>query len=744
MPLSSELQVILNRVEAGNHTTEDIATLRRLLSEDSDQIKHLDGKYSINIEQGNNIQIGDSTYVSWNEEAIQALIAIVQSQLPKPAGIPENLPHSGVVEFVGRDMTLMRLHEMLQQNSRSRVSAISGMGGVGKTELALQYALSYRKYYPAGICWLSVRDGNVDIQIVQFGQLFLKIELLKDLEPEDQVSFCWRNWPSGDVLIIFDDVTDYSAIRPLLPPTTDHRFKVLITTRLRLGASVNQIDLEVLDETAAILLLESLVAPNRIQKELDAVKKLCQWLGYLPLALELVGRFMGENPELSIVDIQQRLERKLLEERSLLRIAQEDMTHYSDGLAAAFELSWNELSEQGKWFGCLLSHLFGITPINWSVVKQCCLDFVPEDLEELRNDTLIRWNLLKRKEVGVFQLHELIYRFLSQKSEMHLVEGEKRLGLKNLNVADNLTQLSSNYQSEGLYANAEPIMRRTLLIRQAFLDKDEPLLADTFDDLAVLLLYRQQYEEAEPLCIQSFEIRKQRYGNEHPAVAESMNNLASIYTEQGKLEEAETLFLAALDIGKQALGPEHPDVILNLNNLANCYHWQQKYDVAESLYTEALDRYKKMPEDCPLEIAAGLNNLAFLYYEQERFSEAEPLWVEALDLYRQNVETTHPDIAITLSNLATLYDETERSSEAEAMYLEVLSLREKLFGQVHPKVAVTLNNLAKLYSIQQRYDQAEPFYEKAFSILKETLGSEHPTTCKVLSNLKDLQQAKES
>ncbi|MGK7923736.1 MAG: hypothetical protein AB4290_00530, partial [Spirulina sp.] len=72
---------------------------------------------------------------------------------------PHNLLLSGATNFVGRDADLARLHRGLQETQRIAITAVMGMGGIGKTELALQYALHYRKvYYPGGVCWLPARD----------------------------------------------------------------------------------------------------------------------------------------------------------------------------------------------------------------------------------------------------------------------------------------------------------------------------------------------------------------------------------------------------------------------------------------------------------------------------------------------------------------------------------------------------------------------------------------------------------
>jgi hypothetical protein len=142
MSTSDELKNIVENLIAEVKIDEAIEVLRQA-HECGEKITLQLGKSIVNIGQGKDIHIGDRTYVTWNDEAIQALIEVVQKQHPKPVGIPANVPYSGVVEFVGRDEVMSQLHQMLQQGHRIAVSAIAGMGGVGKTELALQYALKY-------------------------------------------------------------------------------------------------------------------------------------------------------------------------------------------------------------------------------------------------------------------------------------------------------------------------------------------------------------------------------------------------------------------------------------------------------------------------------------------------------------------------------------------------------------------------------------------------------------------------
>jgi len=79
------------------------------------------------------------------------------------------------------------------------VSAVAGMGGVGKTELATQYARTHEADYPGGICWLNARDTNLAAEILQFAQLYLNLEVPQELggrrlNLEEQVDWCWQNW----------------------------------------------------------------------------------------------------------------------------------------------------------------------------------------------------------------------------------------------------------------------------------------------------------------------------------------------------------------------------------------------------------------------------------------------------------------------------------------------------------------------------------------------------------------------
>jgi tetratricopeptide (TPR) repeat protein len=714
-------------------------------------------------------------YLRWRDNQGGQLFATPTLAGIRPEEIPSNLPRSGVIQFVGRDEALKTLHEQLQQKERVAICAIAGMGGVGKTELALQYAQSHQQQgsYPGGLCWLQAAEAEVGTQIISFARVQLDVQIPDGLDLQQQVAYCWQHWRGGEVLLVLDDVRSYEKIKPYLPPA-EPRFKVLITTRRQgLGESFELLRLEVLSKEAAIALLVSFVGEERIHEELDQAKQLCAELGYLPLGLELVGRYLKRKPDLSLAQMRQLLG---LEHRSLQQRS-EDMTA-GLGVAAAFELSWQELDELAQQLACLLS-LFALAPITWSLVEQCLPDQDSKASEDARDEALLNLSLLERRGQGSYQLHQLIREFMRSKLAQlaeadqlkrgfcqamvaaarevpetptlqdiatvtplipHLAEVAtfQKDWLSDEDLISPFAGLGRFYSGQGAYEQALPWYEQCVSVTRERLGEEHPSVATSLNNLAVLYYFQGRYAAAEPLYLQALKLRKRLLGEEHPHVASSLNNLALLYSSQGRYTQAEPLYLQALELSKRLLGEEHPHVALSLNNLANLYYLQRRYAEAEPLYLQALKLRKRLLGEEHPDVAASLNNLALLYSSQGRYTQAEPLYLQALELWKRLLGEEHPSVASSLNNLASLYESQGRYTQAEPLYLQALKLRKRLLGQEHPDIATSLNNLAGLYKSQGRYTQAEPLYLQALELSKRLLGEEHPSVATSLNNLAGL------
>jgi len=653
----------------------------------------------------------------------------------EPTKIPQNLPRSGVIQFVGRDEALQELHEQLQQCDRLAVCAVAGMGGIGKTELALQYALSHQQIstYPGGLCWIQAGEVAVGTQIVSFARVQLGLQLPDGLELSEQVAYCWGNWIAGEVLLVLDDVRDYQQVKPYLPPA-ESRFKVLITTKWQgLGESFKTLRLPVLTQDAAIALLISFVGQERIDQELDQAKHLCEKLGYLPLGLELVGRYLQRKADLSLAQMCQRLD---LKHRSLQN-SYEQITARA-GVEAAFELSWQELNEVAQQLGCLLS-LFALAPISWSWVGQCLPDRDAEVLEDARDDALLNLSLLERPSKSTYQLHQLIREFLRGKLDQLAEADHLKEGFCQVMVAT--AQQIPHTPTRQDIATATPMiphLAEAANVHQEWLNDED--LTWPFIGLGRFYSGQGAYEQALPWYESCVSAIRERLGEEHPDVATSLNNLALLYYFQGRYAEAEPLYLQALELNKRLLDQEHPAVAQSLNNLALLYYSQGRYAEAEPLYLQALELWKRLLGTEHPVVATSLSNLAALYESQGRYAEAEPLYLQALELRKRLLGTEHPDVTQSLNNLALLYESQGRYAEAEPLYLQALELWKRLLVQEHPHVASSLNNLAHLYESQGRYAEAEPLYLQALEIAERHLGANHPSTNIIRKNLQFLRE----
>ncbi len=673
------------------------------------------------------------------------------------------------------------------------------MGGIGKTELALQYALNYDNKYPGGICWLKAREGDIGTQIIEFSN----IPIPEDLDLLAKVKYCWRNWGEDKLLIILDDIPSYKKdyykenISPYLPPRQD-KFKILMTSREKPGKSIQILELEVLSPEAekkkypesALKLLTALAGEKRIvcdlQNKKDYPSELCKWLGYLPLGLELVGRYLDLHPTFSIEKILASLQKRKLNARALLDPKEPEMTAQL-GVATAFNLSWDELSSNAQEVGCYLS-LFNSEPFNWKWVEPCFCHGQDEDereeqveeLEELRDAELLRFNFLKIDKNNNYQVHSLIAQYFRVKLEdkqqaevmkegfcQIMIEIAKSiphnptqkdisrvlLAIPHLshvatelidyvddeNILWSFMALKIFYTGQGQYNQAEQWIKHSLKTCQTRLGEQHPFVAASLNNLAELYHSKRHYSTAEPLFKQALEMTKQLLGEQHPVVATGLNNLAVLYELQGRYSEAEPLYLQALEMTKQLLGEQHLDVATSLNNLAVLYELQGRYSEAEPLYLQALEMTKQLLGEQHLDVATSLNNLAELYRSQGRYSEAEPLYLQALELRTQLLGEQHPDVASSLNNLAELYESQGKYEAAEPLLIQALELRKQLLGEQHPNVASSLNNLAELYESQGRYEAAEPLLIQALEIAEQALGENHPNTKKIRQNLQDLQ-----
>ncbi len=352
-----------------------------------------------------------------------------QKQLTPTKYIPR-----GSLHFVGRETELTMLHEDLQ---RRDYVAIAGMGGVGKTELATQYARRYQEDY-GGITWFNDRATNLAAEVLEFFRLQSDFEIPQELggkllSLKEQVAWCWSKYPNSPlpILIVFDDVTNLANFSEVVP--NDNRFRVLVTTRLRnLDRNVIQeISLDVLspqkEPGKAVELLKLLLGERdkRVENQPQAAIAICECLEYLPLGIELVGGYLVRDPEISLDMMFGRLQKRKLAESALQD--RETLNSIQLGVKAAFALTWEELDPLAQQLGIFLS-LFSPALILWDLViwvatgggkaenqEERQLTWSENELNEAKKQLYGR-NLLQLVEEreGYYKIHALVRWFLQE------------------------------------------------------------------------------------------------------------------------------------------------------------------------------------------------------------------------------------------------------------------------------------------------------------------------------------------
>ncbi|HEV2802458.1 MAG TPA: FxSxx-COOH system tetratricopeptide repeat protein [Pyrinomonadaceae bacterium] len=708
----------------------------------------------------------------------------------KPTNTPAiwNIPHPRNPFFTGRAQLLDRLHRELIATGKAALS-LSGMGGVGKTQTAVEYAYLHRGEYRA-VLWITA--NTEDSLKAGFAAIAAELNLPeKDAPDRDVVVSTVKRWLKGNAgwLLILDNADDLGLVSDMLEGEWGGH--VLLTTRARAMGRASQVEIrEMTAEEGTLFLLrrakliaidDALGAATDADRELAA--EITQEVGGLPLALDQAGAFVEEmSSNLSeYLELYRREGAKLMAQRGGAVADHESVT-------ITFSLAFREVARTNAALADMLRACAFLAP-----------DAIPEEIfvsgagelgEKLASMVGgginlvkmiaegVRFSLIRRNmQNGTIEIHRLVQQVLKdemdEKTRQFWAERvvrtlnksfpqvepqnwplcEKLLphaqeaaglieeyGFEFYEAARLLNQAGYYCTERAQYGEAEALYIRSLSIREKTLGSEHPSVTMGLNNLAILYKKQGKYLEAETLHMRALNIREKVLGLEHPDVATSLNNLALLYHDQGKYAEAEPLYIRALNIYEKVLGPEHPDMATSLNNLALLYKKQGKYAEAEPLYVRALNIREKVLDPGHPDLAGSLNNLAILYKDQGKYAEAEPLYMRSLNIREKVLGPEHPSVATGLNNLAILYKDQGKYAEAEPLYIRALNIREKVLGPEHPDLAGSLNNLAFFYENQGKYTEAEPLYVRALSIYEKVLTPEHPHTSLVRKNYADLLQ----
>lgn len=746
-----------------------------------------------------------------HDEAFEDVVrGISQAVEDMACATAQSLPHEGAVRsafplvrnipyprnpfFTGREELLQQLHDTLSATRTAVLGqpfAINGLGGIGKTQIAIEYAYRYSQHYQA-VLW--AKATTREALIADFVTLAELLHLhKKDVQDQNIVVAAVKGWLVSHTqwLLILDDADDLNVIRDFLPlEATGH---VLLTTRQHsLKGIASRIEVEKMDTDEGMLLLlrRSGVLSARGQlheaNEVDraTAEGIAMAVDGLPLALNQAGAYIDQTG----CGLSEYLDLYQTRFRELIRLPNNLPSDYRETVATTWSLSFQRIEKENKAAGALLRLCAFLAPyaIPEEIISKGAAHLgkvlgpvatnslkLNEAMEVVQRYSLVRRN----RETKTLTVHRLVQAVFRDRMDtktrrlwaMRAVQSVNaafpevtyetwancqryllhaqacaslvdQYRLSSPEVARLLTQAGWYLRERALYAQAEPLLKRALVIRARVLGLEHPDTATSYNNLAQLYRLRGEYRQAEELYQRALKIREDVLGPQDSNTAFTLHDLGHIYYFQGEFKKAEPFYQRALAIRKDALGPLHPHTATTLNHLGMLYHSQGEYDKAEEFYVRALTiREKILGSGDPL-IATALNGLALLYYAQGRYAKAEKLYQRALAIREQALGPEHHHTTITLNHLGLLYQEMAKYDQAESLHQRVLTIREQALGSEHPDIAFALNDLAHLYHLQRRYDQAEPLYQRALTIKEQKLSFQHPGTATTLANLARLYQ----
>jgi tetratricopeptide (TPR) repeat protein len=726
-----------------------------------------------------------------------ALPPLPSEHVPAPAPLP---PRSRMhmrrnPQFVGRTEQLRALARALQVDGKAvigQVASITGLGGIGKTQLAAEFVHRYGQFFTGGVFWLSFTDrSSVTAEIAQCGgpgHLGLWTdESAPDIATQvDQVRSVFAG--PEPRLLVFDNCENEALLAEWLPASGGCR--VLVTCRrAAFGPHLveHTVPLDVLPRRDSLALLRSLMrGPESDDADEATLAAICAELGDLPLALHLAGSFLACYRDMTTpADYLAELrDQTLLDHESLQGDgAETSPTNHDLHVGRTFALSWERLNPTSTVDGmarALLQRAACLAPgepIPHALLMATL--GTSGDIRATRGPAkalrrLLDLGLLDSPEPRTYRIHRLATAFIRHTAGDHgaaraaveqaLLQGARRVNASGFparllpwqphlravtdaayaredeQAARLCAALDYHFHAIGDYRSARPFCERALAIREKQFGLEHPGTATSLNNLAALLKDQGAFAEARPLYERALAIWEKRLGPEHPHTATSLNNLARLLQGQGALAEARPLYERALAICEKQLGPEHPQTALSLNNLAALLRDQGALAEARPLHERALAIYEKQLGPEHPHTAWSLNNLAALLRDQGALVEARSLHERALAIREKQLGPEHPHTAWSLSDLATLLLAQGALAEARLLYERALAICEKQLGPEHPGTARSLNNLATRLYAQGALAEARPLYERALAIWEKHLGPRHPDTALSLNNLAMLLQ----
>ena len=712
-------------------------------------------------------------------ERMQKLNAQLEERITRHERIEQSLGNVDAhnLHFIGRTSELRRLRETVALGRVGVLTAVHGLGGAGKTALAVEYAHAFAHEYGGGR-W-QVRCEDVDDLRAALASLQgargLEFEFTDDekRDPDRQFERVIRELKAlADsqqphlCLLILDNVDRPELLEPAQTkrlPAADW-LHVLATTRLGENELFSRhkdrafLPVDELPEAGALELVRSYQPGGSFADsfERDAALEIVNLLGRFTLAVETAAVYLGQYADdVSCSALLSRLKKEGLEGLDIAAgQTSGGVLHGEMRLSATLRPSLERLSKEEKlalsyaalfpadnialpWIRFLVSKQFSEVgrdsepgyPDPWRNLLRRLMSLrllQPVGARDEGGQPLVArihrlvQDVVNRRQAGdlIARMHWFIHDILIRRKAVKYVKDRAKY------LWESWAHRCNRWEIESVKAFAYHLMEQN--------KKDGAFLANQLTRPLGLL---GSFSEAKRLMERAIEINEQAFDPNHPTLAVSYSNLATVETDLGNLTEAKRLMQRAIEIDEQAFDPNHPTLAVKYSNLAMVEKDLGNFSEAKRLLQRAIEINEQAFESNHPNFAVTYSNLAAVELDLGNLTEAKRLMQRAIEIDEQAFDPNHPTLAVKYSNLAMVELDLGNPSEAKRLMERAIEIDEKAHAPNHHRLAIRYSNLAAVEKTLGNLTEAKRLLRRAIEIYEQAFDPNHPTLAVKYSNL---------
>ncbi|WP_261368573.1 tetratricopeptide repeat protein [Wolbachia pipientis] len=657
-----------------------------------------------------------------------------------------------VTLFTGRIRELEDLHKILQEGGEaviSQMASVTGLGGIGKSELARKYISKHNKDYDDNVIWINADNYLTIVESFRrLAQDKLRISTVDENGKEKEIKlivedvyrfFAKRHRRS---LFVFDNAGKHKVVGQgeeaegvdKFLPSGANKPHVLITSRDQEWGEIKSLSLGVFTEEEAVEFIRKALKDVVILEE-NGVKRLAEELQYLPLALrqavayikvENQGLNKWEERKFTISDYLEQFKEKANE--LLNKGSGETYDRYTETVMTTWQITIDKIKQKmgGEQALEVLNIIAYLAP-NEIPIKEVFSRLISNEGERHRAVELLDQYSMANLKGGRLNIHRLV----QQVTRIELEEKNKEREV----LRKALTLLKKPMEEEGNLGNK--CVSHAISAWSYTSEYNE--LVEEFSGLPSQVVNKlddaARYEEAYLFGKKALELLSSELGSKHRSTLVIQDGIAGVLVRQGKYDQALEIYQKVHEMFELTSGSDHLDTLSTKSNMALVLDKQGEHNEALKIYNEVYEKFIEKFLSDHRDVLTVLSNIALVFDNQGEYDKALRIYNEVYKKQVEKLGPDHPNTLTILNNIALVLKDQGKYKEALEIYNDVYEKRVKNLGSDHPDTLISWSGVASVLNKRGEYDNALEIYNEVYKKQVEKLGPDHSNTLIVRNDI---------